>query len=372
MSMETVAIGIVGTSWWVDSMYLPALANHTKAKVVAICGRDPERAHMMAHRWHIPSVYTDYNVMIEDAKLDAIIVATANDTHYPITMKSLDQGLHVLCEKPLALNAMDAQRMLELAREKGVKHMTPFTYRFMPTSRYLKALIEADYIGRPYHLNLRYYTGYARKNEYLWRLDLDKAGSGILGDIGSHFLYLADWFYGEIKTISCQLGNLVERPNTRPNGEPYPLGDDMAIMTLEFANGAYGVIHASATCYEDTPFGQTHHMEFHGSKGTLYSFTDWDTIQQVKGARVGEGMLTELPIPDHIWGSVRHDTVHNTYRDVFRKEKLMIGEFIDGIVNDQAISPSFADGLRIQQLIDAAIQSNKLGQRITVDYSSSV
>jgi predicted dehydrogenase len=137
-------------------------------------------------------------------------------------------------------------------------------------------------------------------------------------------------------------------------------------VTLEFANGAYGVIHVTALCYEDTPFGQTHHMEFHGSGGTLYSYTDWDTVQQVKGARVGEGLPRELPIPDHIWGKSRRDTVHNTYRDMFRKEDFMIRQFINGILDDTELRPNLDDGARIQKLIDAALLSHKTGQRIEV------
>src|SRR5690606_12680816 len=123
-------------------------------------------------------------------------------------------------------------------------------------------------------------------------------------------------------------GYHVERPTRNSNGCPYEVGEDSAIMTLEFENGATGVIHVTAVCYEDTPFGQTHHMECHGSAGTLYAFTDWDTVQEVKGAKVGEGMIHDLPIPEHIWGKSRRDTVHNTYRDLFRKENFMIGDFI--------------------------------------------
>src|SRR5262245_44551294 len=100
-----VRVGIVGTSSWADSMYLPALTQHPQAEVVAVCGRNRERAEAFAARWKIPAVYTDYRHMITDAGLEAIIVATTNDAHYPITMAALDAGLHILCEKPLAVNA---------------------------------------------------------------------------------------------------------------------------------------------------------------------------------------------------------------------------------------------------------------------------
>ncbi|MEO0565053.1 MAG: Gfo/Idh/MocA family oxidoreductase, partial [Chloroflexota bacterium] len=338
---QNVSVGVIGTSWWADAMYLPALDAHPNVTVTAFCGRNRERAQQMAERWNVTGVYTDYQEMIEQADLDAVIIATVNNTHYPMSMAALDAGLHVLCEKPLALNAADAAVMRDRAEAAGVVHAVPFTYRFMPTARYVKSLIEDGYIGTPYHLNMRYYTGYAREGDYAWRFDTEIAGSGVLGDIASHFIYLAEWLYGEIATVLCQLGHIVERPPTRPNGEPYAVGDDMAMVTLGFANGAYGLVHATAVCYEDTPFGQTHHMEFHGSGGTLYSFTDWDTVQEVRGARVGEGMLHDLPMPEKIWGDARRDTVHNTYRDIFRQEGFMIRGFIDNILTGTPADPSF-------------------------------
>ena len=367
-SNQQVAVGVVGTSWWADTMHIPALDNHPNANITAVCGRNRENAQKIADRWQIPNVFTDYNEMIDSGLVEAIVVSTPNDSHYPISMKALEAGYHVLCEKPLALTFADARRMADVAAQKGVIHMTPFTYRFMPTARYLKELIDSDYIGTPYHLNMRYYTGYAREGDYHWRFDVDKAGSGIVGDLGSHFLYLARWYFGEITHVACQLGYNVERVATDTAGNPYTVADDMAILTLNFGNGAYGVIHVTAVCYEDTPFGQTHHMEFHGSGGTLYSFNDWDTIQQVKGARVGEGVVQELPIPEHIWGKSRRDTVHNTYRDIFRVEDFMVRDFVNGIVTQTQVSPDFADGARIQRVIDAAIHSHeKDGCRVEVD-----
>ena len=356
---KTVSVGVVGTSWWVDTMYLPALQAHPNARVVAICGRNAENAQKMADRWQIPQVYTDYNAMINKENLDAIIVSTINDAHYPITLAALNAELHVLCEKPLSLTYSQAQEMADLAEKKGVIHMVPFTYSFMPTARYLKELIDDGYIGKPYHLNLRYYADYGREaGDYRWRYDVSKAGTGVLGDLGTHFLYLARWYYGEITSVCVQLGHMVPRAEVDMEGNPYEVTDDAATIMLTFENGAQGVIQVSCLCHEGTAFGQTHHMDFHGSDGTLYSFTDWDTVQRVSGARTMEGVPKELPIPDHIWGQARRDTVHNTYRDVFRKHDFMTRNFITGIVEGKPVSPDFHDGARIQRIVEAMIRSH--------------
>lgn len=348
-------------------MHLPALDSHPGARTLAICGRNRENAQKMAKNWQIPGVYSDYRDMFDHADLDAVVISTPNDSHYPITMAAFDAGLHVLCEKPIAMTYGGARDMADMAERKKLKTLVPFTYSFMPTARYLKELIDSGYLGAPYHLNMRYYSGYAREGDYIWRLDRKVAGSGVVGDLGSHFMYLAEWFYGEIIAITCRLSRIVPRPSVDPQGEPYELLDDSCLLTVEFANGALGMIQCSALCYEGSPFGQTHHMDFHGSGGTLYSYTDWDRIQQVKGARYGEGMPVDLPIPDHIWGEARRDTVHNTYRDMFRREDFMIRGFINGILDDSELRPNFEHGARIQRLISAAVKSHEAGARVLVE-----
>ena len=367
MTSNTVSVGVVGTSWWADAMHLPALASHSGARTVAICGRNRENATAIAEAWSIPQVFTDYEDMISSADLEALVIATPNNSHYPIAMAALRQGLHVLCEKPIALTYAQAREMAQTAEAINVKTLVPFTYSFMPTARYLKELIDGGYLGRRFHLNMRYYTGFARDGEYLWRFDRRIAGSGILGDLATHFLYLAEWFYGDIQAITCRLGYSVPRAPLDPAGNPYDAADDSCMLTLEFSSGAFGLIHCSALCYEDTPFGQTHHMEFHGSQGTLYNFIDWDKIQQIKGARVGEGAVRELPIPDHIWGKARRDTAHNTYRDMFRSEDFMIRGFINAILNDEEAAPNFRHGARIQRLLSAAQRSHERASRVEVD-----
>lgn len=366
--MTKITIGIVGSSWWADSMYLPALDTHPQADVVAVCGRNRDRAQRLADKWQIPLVFTDYKEMIDSGRVQAIIISTINDVHYEIAKYAVTRNVHTLCEKPLTLSYDTSQELANLANAKGVKHMVPFTYRFMPTARYLKALLDDGYIGRPYHLNMRYYASYARESGlYSWRFDTRKAGSGALGDIASHFLYLAYWYFGEVVEVSCRLGYMVERARVDPAGEPYPVGDDTAIIVMTFANGAQGVVHATTVGYENTAFGQTHHMEFHGSGGTLYHTIDWDNLQQVTGARAGEGKRQVLPVPDEYWGKARRDVVHDTYKDMFRVEPHMTRAFITGIAEDSAISPTFDDGAYIQCVIDAAVKSHEEKRWVALD-----
>lgn len=363
---KQVKIGIVGTSWWTDSMYMPALARHPNADVRAVVGRNLDHTREFAEQWKVPNAYASLEDLLSNETVDAVIIATPNKQHYAIAMTAIASGLHVLCEKPLAMSYAEAIQMAQAAERADVKTMVPFTYRFMPTSRYLKELIGKGYIGKPYHLNMRYYADYARDGKYMWRFDLGESGSGVSGDLGTHWLYLADWFYGEIKAVSAMLGYHVSR-EPHSDGQPYEPADDSAVMMLEFENGARGVIHVSALAYEETSFGQTHHMEFHGSGGTLYSFTDWNKMQSVSGARDGEGSIHDLPIPDHIWGTARRDIVPDTYKDVFRDHDFMARGFVSAIANHTSVEPTFRDGARIQRYLEAALLSAQEGRRVEVN-----
>ncbi len=122
---EAVRVGLVGTSWWAEAMYLPALADHPVGHITAVCGRDLDRAHSVATQWSIPKAYNDWSAMIDSGECDAIIVASPNETHYEITMAALDRGLPVLCEKPLGMNVGEARKMAEAAHQSGTITMVP-------------------------------------------------------------------------------------------------------------------------------------------------------------------------------------------------------------------------------------------------------
>ena len=365
---KTVRIGMIGTSWWADTMYMPAFSTCAAAEVVAICGHDRAKTDAYAARWGVAAAFTDYQELIRGGRCDAVVIATPNDTHHPIAMEALNTGLHVLCEKPLALNYAQASEMAALAASNGLITCVPFTYRHMPSTRYLKSLIDGGYLGRPYHMDLRYYAAYGRTaGRYLWRFDRKLAGSGALGDIGSHFLHIAEWLYGEVEAVCAQLSTFVDHGPVNAQGQPYEQADDSAMVMLRFKNGAQGIVHSSAVAYERT-YGvksrgddQVQEWDFHGSEGTLRQVIDWDYRQEIIGDRAGDGPRRVLTIPDEFWGGARREVVTETFEDVFRKEGHMVHDFVYAVVEGRPVQPDFAAGARTQRLVDAAIASAESG-----------
>lgn len=181
--------------------------------------------------------------------IKALIVAIPDDLHYPVTMAALDAGLHVLCEKPLAFTLGQAQEMVERAEQAGVKHMTYFTYRWIPVFQYLHRLIQEGYLGRCYYSQFRYVGGYGRSGKYQWKWDRQDRGLGILGNLGVHMIDLAHWCIGDIAKVSAHLPAFIPRPDIAVAGQPLEAANDTALLTLKYADGSQGVIQVSAVPY---------------------------------------------------------------------------------------------------------------------------
>jgi predicted dehydrogenase len=359
----SVRVGVFGTSWWADAMYLPALDLHPDAHLTAVCGRRPETTEAFATRWGADHWFTDPATMLAQADLDAVLVATANDSHHGLVMAALERGLHVLCEKPLALDAGEAAEMATAARKAAVATMVPFTYRWMPMVQWMRRLVADGYVGRPRQLNFRYFSGYGLDGAYAWRFDPAIAGSGVIGDLGSHLIHLARFLIDDDEVgVSALAPRLVERAG-RPDGSPYEPLEDTAILTVRYRSGACGVLHASAAAWEgDHEIGQLQAFDIHGDEGTLHGVCDWHHVQEVRGSRLGDGGVPAvLPIPDELWGDVRRAPVPDTYRDVFRTTDAMTRGWIDAIKRGDSIQPDFDEGLAVQHVIDAAVRSAQAG-----------
>ena len=357
-----VRVGLIGTSWWADAMYAPPLTAHENAEIAAVAGRNPSTTAAFADRWNIPERFDDPIAMLDGVELDAVVVATSNDSHCELSMAAIERGLHVLCEKPLAQNTAQAVAMAAKARQAGVITLVPFTYHYMPVNQWVRRLVADGYVGRPYHVNVRYYTGYAFDSAYRWRFDRELAGAGVIGDLGSHWIHLARWLLDDTEvSVGALSAAFVER-EARPDGSAYEQAEDSAVLTVRYASGAYGVLQVCAVSWEGTPFNQTHQLEIHGDAGTIYAFCDWDTVQEVRGVRRGDrGPAALLPIPDDIWNGVRRDNVHDTYRDIFRGTDAMTRGWITAITEQRHVRPDFSDGLAVQRVVDAALDSAATG-----------
>jgi predicted dehydrogenase len=122
-------------------MYLPSLRSHPSAELVAICGRNQGRTQEMAVKYGIAKTFTDHEEMIDQGDLDAIIVGVPDDLHYEVTLHGLRAGLHVLCDKPLAITAQQARKMYEEAEAARVKHFEIFNQQSAGCRSFIDAIL---------------------------------------------------------------------------------------------------------------------------------------------------------------------------------------------------------------------------------------
>jgi predicted dehydrogenase len=359
---EPVRIGVVGTSWWAELMYLPILMHHPHAQLVAVCGRNRERVGEIAQKYSVSHAFTDYREMIEQASLHALVVSTPDDLHYPITMAALDAGLHVLCEKPLALDTVQARAMYERAEQAGVKHMILFTYRWLPHYRYVRELIDQRYLGRPFHCSMRYVCGFGRDPQDRWWLDPQRA-RGVLGDIGSHMIDLARWYIGDVASVGAHLTTFVNRVDAR--GQRLDSANDSAALTLLFQNGAQATIQLSSVVHVGDS-GQEQQIILSGEAGTLEIHQTFGSAE-IYGARSNEQQYTRLFSLDY--RSATADPAEHEMTAMlapFHNQSIGPRLFIDAIVENRAVSPSFYEGLKAQEVIDAAFEAHRRGCWVTL------
>ena len=356
--MELVRIGIIGTSGWADMFFLPVLSSYARADLVAICGRNQERAGEMAAKYSIPQVYSDYRQMIDDAHLDALVVASPDDLHYEMVMCALDAGLHVLCEKPLANNADQARQMLDKAETAGAKHMVNYPWRWLPQIQYIKHLLDKGYVGRAYQGSFRFSFSSRHHRDYSWSTDADRS-NGVVGNLGSHMIDMARWLLGDVASVSASLTTQVERDGV--NGRPLKPANDSAFVLLDFSSGAHCSIANSYVAHLTDEGGVA--VALYGENGTLRSEYFIGTLDHVVyGARRDEDTIRPLDMPStYLQGVVKGDMFA-----AFRSEAIGPRLFIDSILDNKVVEPNFCDGYENQRVIDAALESQCSGRRITI------
>ena len=350
---EQVRVGVIGTSWWTDMVHLPCLKSHPKADVVAVCGRNKTRADEIAKKYEIPTVFTDYRQMFEKGKLHAVVIAAPDDLHYHVTMDALDAGLHILCEKPMACNAKHAREMYQKAESAGVMHMVMFTHRWWPHIQYLHNLIQEGYIGRCYHCDISLWWNYARDPRYEWRFDRTRS-NGVLGDLGSHMIDWARLFVGNITRTSARLDTFIEHPGL--HGHTLDPANDSALLALEFENGAQGMVHVSYVPYLGNRMFEMN-VSLHGQSGTLESGFSALTAE-VQALQDDTKTVETRTFPEYLTGDVTNGDISPLF-EVFQKTPVGDRLFIDSILDDSPITPDFLDGLRVQEVVDAALQSQE-------------
>jgi predicted dehydrogenase len=365
-----VRIAIIGAGAVSDYHHVPGIRIDPRAELTAVCDPNAELLEERQVQWGsiktegpIKAV-TGYQAIAADPDIDAVIIATPNDTHRPIALACIAAGKHVMCEKPLGLNYAEAREMYEAARAKNVRHMTAFTYRFAPSMRYLKNLITTGALGTPRHFRSQRFLDLP-ETSWGWRQIKKHAGAGDLFDMTIHRIDFAQDLLGPIEAVCGAVARFVPRDRTA-DGKPCPPSevDDWSALIGRFKSGAVGVWEGSTLMkgHHNNGFGWEW-AEVNGSEGSaVYRLTEPDTILIGKH---GQSLQT-VPVPAQFLvapGSPR-DPTQGVPSTVFRYD--LVWEFVSAIVERRDAVPGFDAGASAQLVADKVLESFEQQQWMTI------
>lgn len=345
-------LGIIGAGG-ISEVHLAAIKEEPRAQAIAIADVHEETARMRAERYGIPHVYTDYREMLKRDDLDAVILCVPNFLHTPVALEALAANKHVLCEKPMALNAAQAQKMLAAAQQCGKVLMVGQNNRFRGESMLLKRLVDKGKLGRVYHVK----TGWVRRNGIpgwgSWFTSMEKAGGGPLIDIGVHVLDLTLWLIGYPRPVTV-FGQTYSVFGPKKKGL-FGWGtvndrgmfdvEDLAVAMIKFENGTTLILDVSWAA----------HIEKDRAYVQLYGEEGGATMD------FGAGKVTLF----HEEAGVPVDSVLYAGRQNDRLRLLQ--NFLDAVEEKAEPICRPEQGVYIHRILDAIYTSSRTGKPVTID-----
>lgn len=371
--MSEINVGIVGTAFMgkahsnaymdVDKYFdLPA-----KTVMRAACDINEADLKVFAGNFGWQSMETSWQKLIARDDIDLIDIVTPNFLHMPIAVAAAKAGKHIICEKPMAMNADECKKMLDAAQEADVRHMVAFNYRRVPALALAKKLIDEGKIGKVHHFNAVYYQDWLVDPAfpYVWRHDVKLAGSGAHGDMNAHIADLARFLVGEFEAVTGAKEVFVKQRKAPDGSMKEVTADDAMFFTARFRDGALGSFMATRFAT-----GRKNYLraEIFGSEGALsfnlermneleyYSRSDEPAEQGFRNILVTESIHPYVNMwwpPGHIIGW-EHTFIHE------------VGDLLTAIAKKESVAADFYDGLRCQQVLDAVCESADNGKWVTI------
>ena len=353
--MQKLKIAIVGTGN-ISGVHIKGYLKNPNVELYAFCDIDEEKLKARGAEFGVTRLYTDEETMLRELpEIDAVSVCTWNSAHAPCTILALSYGKHVLCEKPMAMNATEARAMIDASKKYGKKLMVGFVRRFGNDAAITKDFIEAGNLGDVYYAK----TTYLRRNGCPggWFGDKSRSGGGPLIDLGVHVIDLARYLMGGPKPVSvygATFNCIGERKalkdkaayNIRKGGETPFTVEDMATALIRFDNGAVLSVEASFNLHIKKDTGT---IELFGSKGGAKLSPEFELYTEMNNYLVD----VNLNMPSAL-----------SFEGLFENE---INHYVDSILNDRDLSSIAEDGCTLMKILDAIYRSAEEKKEIVIE-----
>ncbi len=353
---EKVGIGIIGTGF-ARRVQIPAFLACENAEIVSVASGQIANAESAAKEFNIRHFTGDWRETIDHADVDLVCITTPPNTHFEMTMRALENGKHVLGEKPMAMNAEEAQTMTEKAREKGVLAVIDHELRFLHGRRKAFEMLRNGAIGKIRHAktNFRAPRRGDAGSPWNWWSDAD-AGGGVLGAIVSHSIDSLGWFLSaEISQVFCQMQTHVKERQDSLGELRDVTTDDEANLILRFADSdltTNATALVSASMIEFPKY--QNRMEFFGSDGAIRV----EHRGEIFLGKAGENDWTE--IETDLGKNIEGIPDTGFARGFMNFAPEIIKAILAGKTEIENAA-TFEDGVKVQKVLDAAHESNKTG-----------
>lgn len=350
--MADVHVGVIGLGW--GQLQVEAFSHVNNARVVAVCDVDAKRVASIAKDFNIAKTHSDYHDLIHDPNVELISVVVPPDLHKPIASAAIESGKHVLCEKPLALNTVDARELLDCAESREVVHAVDFEMRYLPALAYAKELIEEDYLGQLLQVDVTMGMERPWGEHGNWAAD-DARGGGVLMEVGSHFIDALVWMFGEVKQVFAERRTnfpavRIPTPSLNGGGEfvtRQVTGDDAFWCALKFARSGEALLNFVTGARHDP--GWT--INAYGRQGALVIKSGY-----LSGARVGDKDMAMLGIPKRLElpDKPRDPLMWSMVRLFERVVSKIRGE------REALVFPTFRDGVTVARVMDGIRRASEV------------
>jgi predicted dehydrogenase len=335
-----IRIGIIGCNYG-RTVHLPAFRQDPRCEVIALAGTSSARTAELAQAANIPLAFGNWQELVAHPDVDAVTIAAPPALQPAIALRALALGKPVFAEKPIAAGITEATAMARAAAESGLATMVDFNFSAILAWRKARELLDQGAIGRLRHATVNwnvenYGTKMRIKN---WKAMGDDGG-GALGNFVSHSFHYLEWLCGPITGLTAKLSGLPDEPAMETN----------AAISMDFASGAVGQLAMSCASY----LGSGHRLEFYGEDGamTLINATpDYMRGFELRLARRTDQALAIVDVDDPL------DRTFPSDGRIAPVARLAAG-FLDAITKKQTSHPGFAEGLRVQTLLDTARRAN--------------
>jgi predicted dehydrogenase len=351
-----IGVGIVGSNYG-RTVLVPAFRTDARCEVVALAGSDPARTAELARAANVPRGVGDWRALVDDPAVAAVAIAVPPDLQPAIAQRALDLGKPVFVEKPLAADLAGAQAMLDAAHKSAQPTTIDFNFPELPAWQRAKALL--DTVGRLRHVvvNWNVENQATRLRLESWKTRGD-GGGGLLGNFVCHSLYYLEWFCGPLVGLSARIFPLPDRK-----------AESSIALALAFASGAGGSLQMSCASF----LGSGHRLEFYGDDGSLLlanPTADYFRGFTLRHAPRAGGALQERAggaLQDRAGSALQDIAVEDIGADPSVDTRVvpvarLVRRFIDACERGGNPSPGFAEGYRVQCLIDAARRSHASGR----------